>query len=419
MIPVEVVGMGISPDDLTDSLRALIQRADILVGAERHLADFPKVPARKQSLQRGLKPLIADIRRWMQTRKVVVLASGDPLFFGIGSFLIQALEAENVVIHPNVSSVAAAFARLKIPWHNAVILSLHGRRDYRRFLDAVRQREPVAVLTDPNNHPGRLARLCLENNIGDLQMCVLEQLGTQQERHRWTELTRAVRMRFREPNLAVFRRTPKSDRTPQTLHLGMAEQNFDHEHNVITKSEVRAVVLSKLQLADRHVLWDLGAGSGSIAVEAALFIRTGSIVAVEKDSRRVDQIRSNGQRFGVKNVQIVQADLPDGLSALPRPDRIFIGGGGRKIRKIIREAAGFLKPRGVLVVNTVLLSSLEAANRELGKLGFDPDVVQVQINRGRAMPWGSRLAAENPVWIISGRRPATKSAGARPRGKKR
>jgi precorrin-6Y C5,15-methyltransferase (decarboxylating) len=140
---------------------------------------------------------------------------------------------------------------------------------------------------------------------------------------------------------------------------------------------------------------------------------------VEKDSRRVDQIRSNGQRFGVKNVQIVQADLPDGLSALPRPDRIFIGGGGRKIRKIIREAAGFLKPRGVLVVNTVLLSSLEAANRELGKLGFDPDVVQVQINRGRAMPWGSRLAAENPVWIISGRRPATKSAGAQPRGKKR
>ncbi len=418
MIAVEIVGMGISPDDLTDNLRTLIQRADILVGAERHLAVFPNVPARRQPLKRGLKPVTADIQRWMQTRKVVVLASGDPLFFGIGSYLIQNLGAENVVIHPNVSSVAAAFARLKIPWHNAVILSLHGRRGYRRFLDAVRQSEPVAVLTDPDNHPGRLARLCLENHIVDVQMCVLERLGTGQERQRWTELTRAVRMRFREPNLAVFRRIPKRDRTQKTLHLGLAEDNFDHENSVITKPEVRAIVLSKLQLADQHVLWDLGAGSGSIAVEAALFIRTGSIVAVEKDARRVEQIRSNGQRFGVENLKIVQADLPDGLSRLPRPDRIFIGGGGRQIRKIIREAAELLKPRGVLVVNTVLIASLEAANRELGKLGFDPDVVQVQINRGRAMPWGSRLAAENPVWIISGKKPSTKKTRTGSRGKK-
>ena len=418
MIPVEVVGMGISPDDLTDRLQKLIQRADILVGAERHLAVFPDVPARKQPLKRGLKSLAASIQRWMQTRRVVVLASGDPLFFGIGSYLIQTLGAENVVIHPNVSSVAAAFARIKIPWHNAVILSLHGRRGDRQFLDALRQSEPVAVLTDPENHPGRLARLCLENHIVDVQMCVLEQLGTRQERHRWTELNRAVRMRFREPNLAVFRRTPKSDHKPQPLHLGLAEDSFEHEHSVITKSEVRAIVLSKLQLADQHVLWDLGAGSGSIAVEAALFIRSGSIVAVEKDARRVDQIRSNAQRFSVRNLKIVQANLPDGLSALPRPDRIFIGGGGRQIRKIIRQAAGFLQPRGVLVVNTVLISSLEAANRELDNLGFDPDVVQVQINRGRAMPWGSRLQAENPVWIISGKKPSAKKTRTGSGGKK-
>ena len=411
MIPVEIVGLGILPDDLSENVKALVHGADILVGAERHLAAFPDAPARKQSLNRGLKPLVGRIQRWMRNRKVVVLASGDPLFFGIGTYLIQSLGAENVVVHTNVSSVAAAFARVKIPWHDAVVLSLHGRRDYRLFLDAVRQPAPVAVLTDPQNHPGRLARLCLDNGIADLDMCVLEQLGTANERCRWVQLTDAARMRFRQPNVVVFRRSQANGHASPTLHLGMPEEAYDHVRNMITKSEVRAVTLAKLALTDGLVLWDLGAGSGSIAVEASVFIRSGRIVAVEKDARRVEQIRSNKKRFGVRNLKVIQADLPDGLSSLPRPDRVFVGGGGKQVRKIIRAAAGFLKPQGIVVVNTVLISSLEAASKELAGLGFDPAVVQVQINRSRDMPWGSRLEAENPVWIITGRRPSKKASG--------
>ena len=402
MITVEIVGMGISPDDVTDSQRDLIRRADILVGAERHLDAFPDATARKHVLSRNLKSTVTSIKRWMKNRKVVVLASGDPLFFGIGSYLGDALGTEHVAIHPNVSSVAAAFARIKIPWQDAVVLSLHGRRGYRAFLDAVRGDRPVAVLTDPDNHPGRLARLCLDNRAEDLHMCVLEQLGTDKERCRWIDLSRAVRMRFRDPNVVVFRRNPQSDRQQSDLHLGMPDGCYRHERGVITKAEVRAVTLAKLRLTDKLVLWDLGAGSGSVAVEASVLMPNGRIVAVEKDPRRLEQIRFNGRRFGVKNLKVVQADLPDGLSALPRPDRVFIGGGGKKLGRIIRAAAGFLKPGGVVAVNTVLLSSLEAAGRELQRLGFDTDIVQVQINRGRSMPWGERLEAENPVWIVSG-----------------
>ncbi len=411
MIAVEVIGMGISPDDLTDNLQTLIRRADILVGAERHLETFLDVPARKQILKRDLKTVTGKIKRWMKTRKVVVLASGDPLFFGIGSYLTGALGAENVVIHPNVSSVAAAFARIKIPWHDAVTLSLHGRRGYREFLDAVRQRAPVAVLTDPENNPRRLARLCLDNGIVDLEMCVLEQMGTDKERCRWVQLPRVARLRFREPNLVVFRRNRENGRTLRAAHLGMPEEWYRHDHGVITKAEVRAVTLAKLQLTDGLVLWDLGAGSGSISVEASVFIRNGRIVAVEKDARRIEQIRSNGQRFGVRNLKVVQADLPDGLSSLPRPDRVFIGGGGKKVRNIIRAVAEYLKPEGIVVVNTVLISSLQAVSNELKRSGFEPAAVQIQINRSRSMPWGARLEAENPVWIISGRRPPKKHSG--------
>lgn len=405
MIPVEIVGMGISPDDLTDDLRSLIHRADIVVGAERHLAAVDEAPARKEDLNRGLKKTAANIRRWMKSRRVVVLASGDPLFFGIGAYLISELGPDNVVVHPNVSSVAAAFARIKLPWHDASVISLHGRRGYRQLLDALRQNRPVAVLTDPESRPGRLARFCLDSGIADLEMCVLERLGTDRERCRWVEPARAVRMRFGEPNLVVFRPGRHGDTQTHPLHLGMPEQRYLHDRGVITKSEVRAVALARLQLADGLVLWDLGAGSGSIAVEASLLNRRGRIVAVEKDARRAGQIRSNGRRFGVRNLKVVQADLPDGLSSLPRPDRVFIGGGGRQVRKILRAAAGFLRPGGIVVVNTVLLSSLERVGRELQRLGFEPSVVQVQINRSRTMPWGARLEAENPVWIVSGRRP--------------
>ncbi len=411
MIAVEVIGTGISPDDLTDNLLTLIRRADILVGAERHLETFSDVPARKQVLKKDLKTVTGKIKRWMKTRKVVVLASGDPLFFGIGSYLTGALGAENIVIHPNVSSVAAAFARIKIPWHDAVILSLHGRRGYRELLDAVRQRSPVAVLTDPENNPRRLARLCLDNRIVDLEMCVLEQLGTAKERCRWVRLPQVARLRFREPNLVVFRRIRENDSTLRAAHLGMPEEWYRHDHGVITKAEVRAVTLAKLQLSDGLVLWDLGAGSGSISVEASVFIRKGRIVAVEKDARRIEQIRSNGQRFGVRNLKVVRADLPDGLSSLPRPDRVFIGGGGKKVRNIIRAVAELLKPEGIVVVNTVLISSLQAVSNELKRSGFESTAVQIQINRSRSMPWGARLEAENPVWIITGKRPPKKPSG--------
>ena len=418
MIPVDIIGIGIQPEDLPSKLRALIRASEVLVGAERHLALFPDAPARKEVLDRNLKKMAARIERWMKTRKVVVLASGDPLFFGIGSYLTRMLGSENVVVHPNVSSVAAAFARIKTPWHDAAVFSLHGRHDYRLFLETVRKKSPVAVLTDPDNHPGRLARLCLDNQLGDLQMCVFEQLGTKKERHRWIELARAVRMRFREPNLAIFQRLePDADNAP-ALQLGLPERWYQHEHGVVTKPEVRAVTLAKLQLTGDLVMWDLGAGSGSIAIEASLLIDSGRIVAVEKNSRRVQQIRRNAERFGVKNLKVVEANMPDGLTSLPRPDRIFIGGGGRQIRSILQAATELLKPEGVVVVNTVLLPSLAAATGQLQRLGFETDVVQVQINRSKTMPWGERLAAENPVWIISGTRPPNRRSGSVSRNKK-
>jgi precorrin-6Y C5,15-methyltransferase (decarboxylating) len=178
---------------------------------------------------------------------------------------------------------------------------------------------------------------------------------------------------------------------------------FDHERGLITKSEVRAVTLSKLALKPGQTLWDLGAGSGSVGIEAATLLGPGRIVAVEQKSTRTAQIKTNARRLGVFNLDVVQTQLPDGLDALPRPDRVFIGGGGKDLAAIISAAAGYLLPGGIMVVNTILMTNLTAGIASLEAAGLETGVVQVQISTDKSMPFSRRFEPQSPVWIITGK----------------
>ncbi len=420
---IDVVGMGLNPDDLTPTHRRIIERAEVLIGGKRLIAFFADLPAEKKVIGRDLDEVIAYIRRWMNRRSIVVLASGDPLFYGIGARLVEAFGPERVTIHPNISSVAAAFARIKEPWGDVRILSLHGRSDTGELLKALAETDRLAVLTDPERNPAWLARLILEALGGGFRMAVMEALGSASERHAWYTLAAAAAMTFREPNIALLKRETRPTPGRRPLLLGTPDGEYEHDRGVITKSEVRAVALAKLQLAAGQVLWDLGAGSGSIGIEAALLIGSGRIVAVEKNARRIEQIKANARRFGVRNLRVVHARLPDALKRLPKPDRIFLGGGGRDLPEIISAAARQLKPEGVMVINLVLLQNVHDSAAALRNLGFATEIVQVQIHRSEPMPWSERLEALNPVWIISGRAKAesrsVKSEGGRRRGEEK
>ena len=403
MTPVSIVGIGLSPEDLTPRHRAIIQQADVLVGGQRLLDLFPDSRAQKRSITRDLDGVIQFIREQMTTRSVVVLASGDPLFFGIGGRLVGALGAERVRIWPNISSVAAAFSRIGEPWQDAVVISLHGRPGDADLMAALDRGRNVAVLTDPRQDPAWIARRLIQDRRTDIRLCVLERLGTDGERVGWYELSEAADRAFAHPNLVILK--PGGSRAhgaEQPLHLGMPESAFARQGGLITKAEVRAVALSKLRLSPGQTLWDLGAGSGSVGIEASLFLGAGRVIAVEKRADRVAQIEENRLRFGVTILETIQADLPAGIETLPDPDRIFIGGGGRGLDAILAAAARRLDPGGIVVVNTVLITSVETVSRILKERDFVTEMVQVQISRGQAMPWGERLQARNPVWIISG-----------------
>jgi len=394
--------MGLSPDDLTAGHRRIIERADILIGGRRLLGFFPDSPADKKVIGRDIDAVVDFIRRRLGRKTIVVLASGDPLFFGIGAKLVEAFGRDRVAIHPNVSSVAAAFARIKEPWGGVRVLSLHGRKNESELLKALAEEDRVAVLTDPERNPAWLARRVIEKLGGGFRLAVMEALGSASERHGWYALTEAAAKEFREPNIALLKREVGGKIVRGPLCLGTPDAEFEHHAGLITKSEVRAVALSKLRLSPGQVLWDLGAGSGSVAIEAALLLGKGRIVAVEQRPERVDQIKANARRFNVRNLRVVQAVLPAGLARLPKPDRIFIGGGGRDLPSIVSEAIRHLRPDGIVVVNAVLLQNVHAAEATLRKLGFETEFVLVQIHRSREMPGGERLEALNPVWIITG-----------------
>ncbi len=400
-LAVSVVGIGMGPEDLSEHQRSVIRRADLLVGGRRQLSFFRDLSVETLEIDRNLDALVAQIEKCMDRRKVVVLASGDPLFYGIGALLTRRLGRRRVQVLPNVTAAAAAFARIGAPWRQAAVVSLHGRRGHLDLLTALREKPLVAVYTDPDSTPGRVARLLLERGVDDVDMCVCEDMGLPTERIRWMELDQAARKVFSDLNVVLFR---QRETTTTPGHLGLPDAFFAHQQGLITKAEVRAVTLARLELQPGQILWDLGAGSGSVALEASLLLRNGAVWAVEKDPARIAHIEANRRKLRAWNVGILQADLPWGLEKLPDPDRVFIGGGGRRLPDIIAAAARRLPTGGLLVVNVILLQSLQAALEMLKQEGFGVGVVQLQVNRQRTMAGGIRLAAENPVFILCARR---------------
>ena len=397
---VNVIGMGMSPRDLTSIHLDMIAAADVLVGGRRHLASFPESTARHIEIDRNLQTVIDEIKTEMDSHRIVVLASGDPLYYGIGAYLIKTLGSRHVRVWPNINSVAAAFARIGRSWHDVVVVSLHGRQNEAQVLAALQESTCLAVFTDQHHSPSWLAKLVAAHGRPQARICVLERMGSSAESVRWFTPQDAALETFGDPNLVVIETgLAENCRRP---YLGLPDEQIAHERSLITKSEVRAVALSKLGLRPGMVLWDLGAGSGAVAIEGACLVRHGSVWAVEKDAGRIAQIRENCRQWGSGSIRVIEAELPAGMEALPDPDRVFIGGGGRALAAIISTAARRLKNEGILVVNAVLIASMQTAAQTMRNAGLQTDFTQVQISRSRTMPAGDRLEALNPVWIVRG-----------------
>ncbi|MGB7911157.1 MAG: precorrin-6y C5,15-methyltransferase (decarboxylating) subunit CbiE [Desulfobaccales bacterium] len=412
MIPVQVVGLGMSPDDLTPRALKVIREAQVLVGGRRLLSYFPDHPAQKITLGKDPEGTLGQLPALAADLRVVVLASGDPNFYGVGPLVLKLLGPEQVVVHPNITAVQAACARLKMAWQDASVVSLHGRSFQPLAESLSRGPDRVLVYTDPEHTPGAIARWLLARGQEEARLCVLEDLGQATERLTWLSPREALEQEFSPLNLVVI--LPGARQHPQAatpseagglghLHLGLPEEALARQGGLITKAEVRAVVLAKLALTPGLTLWDLGAGCGSVSLEASLLLPGGRIIAVEQDQDRAAQIRANRAKFGVTNLEVVLGRAPACLADLPVPQRVFIGGGGRDLGEILPAVLGRLEPGdGRVVLTATLLNTLERARGVLAAAGWQMEVTLLQVSRSRPLADGAYMQAQNPVWIVSG-----------------
>jgi precorrin-6Y C5,15-methyltransferase (decarboxylating) len=404
MIPVQVVGLGMSPADLTEKALGIIRQAQVLVGGRRLLDYFPEHPATKLTLGKDPEGTLRQLPALAAAQRVVVLASGDPNFYGIGPLAVKVLGAEQVVIHPNLTAVQAACARLQMPWQDVRIISLHGR-SWEPLAAALAQPGPLIIYTDPVHTPAEIARFLLNRGLTKWRLCVAADLGQDTERVTWLNLAEAQEQEFSPLNLVVLLPEPAEAGSPDApLHLGLPEEALAHQAGLLTKSEVRAVVLAKLKLLPGQILWDVGAGCGSVGLEASLLTPGGRIFAVERHPERVAQITANRDKFGVPNLEVICAPAPACLTNLPDPQRVFVGGGGPEVGAIIQEAVRRLTPGGRVVVTAALLETLQTVRQVLQEAGWDLEVVQLQVSRSHSLAGGTALQALNPVWIITGAR---------------
>jgi len=433
---LSVVGIGYRP--LGKRAQDLVRAADVILASSRlfevfkRYEDYEAVKDRIKVINK-VPDTVEFIRECLSRtvfQPVVLLASGDPLFFGIGRRMRDEFGKEGIEILPDLSSVQEAFARINEPWDDAVFISLHGGPDIakRRALPyeaadipmLLERSGKMGILTDRVNNPGVIAKTLLAHphpippleGEGKVLMFVCERLGYPDERITKGTPAEIAAASFSDPNVVIIMkdrgqgsdvgRVERSETRRNDLGcFGLSEDEFVHERGLITKDEVRAVTVHKLRLPMTGVFWDIGSGSGSVSIEAARVCPGLRVIAVEKEQGRLDAIAANMRRFNAGNVEIINGSAPEALRDLPAPDRVFIGGSGGNLGDIIKLVSEKMTA-GVVVINAASLDTLSDALGALDANGFSAEVAEISVSRSKVVAGKRLMSALNPVFIVRG-----------------
>jgi precorrin-6Y C5,15-methyltransferase (decarboxylating) len=405
---VTVVGIG---DDGCASLssRALgaVASAEVLVGGERHLGFFPEFRGQRVVLKSPISAALDDVNRLADEHNVCILASGDPMFFGVGSLVVSRLGTEHVEILPHPSALQWAFARVGLKWDDARWLSLHGR-PLEGFITRLKRLAKVAVFTDEENAPPRLAAYLLAHGEVAWTAWVCENLAGPDERVRAFQLEELAGCHDVVPlNVLLLVRDVPGWRPPPAIPF-LHEDAFAKrmpKKGLITKREVRLLALAALAIRPDSVVWDVGAGSGSVAIEAALLAPEGRVYAVEVDPQGVEICRDNLRAHAIDNVRVIGGRAPDALVDLEAPDAVFVGGSKGDLTEIVAVALDRLRAGGRLVVNAITLENVSEAYRAFRDRALVPEVILLNVARGEPLAGYLRYEALNPIHIFAVSKP--------------
>lgn len=408
---ITIIGIG---DDglegLTRQARDLVASAGTLVGP----ASLVSKISRPEQEQIALSPDLEQAAKAIDSatrQPVVMLASGDPLFYGTARFLCDRLGKDRFEVLPHVSSMQLAFARVKESWDEAYLTNL-ATQTLDRVIERIRSAEKVGVFTTEESPPKALAQAMRDKGIEYFTFYVCENLGSRDERVTRGKASEIASQDFSPLNVVVLVRDANVPDRPADMIgkrlFGNPDEMFLQsrpKRGLLTPSEVRTIALAEMDLGPSSVVWDVGAGSGSVAIEAARIASGGQVYAIEMDPEDYNLLIENSRRFGTANLRPVLGEAPGAWTDLPDPDAMFIGGTGRAVTQLIEVGWPRLRQGGRLVINIASMENLVMAQRLLQSLSVEVHILMINLARSTQQLDELRLDAANPSFLLMARKP--------------
>lgn len=394
---VTLIGMGSGqPENLTLQGLAALRQADLILGARRLLAVLPAGCTENRAA--AYRPdEVAELLQTSGAENAVLVYSGDTGFYSGASSMMEKLEALGVRarVLPGLSSIQLLAAALGRPWQGWNLVSAHGRT-----CDPVAecmQGRPTFFLTGGSEDPATLCAQLEAEGFGDVQGVVGQCLGTPEEKLFRGSVKELAAGRFNSLSVLLVEAAEVLPRRAP----GLPDEAFERGDVPMTKQEVRAAVLAKLAVRPEDILWDVGAGTGSVSVELALAAPRGRVYAVECRPEGCALIKANREKFRTRNLVLVEGLAPAALSDLPAPDAVFIGGSKGSLAAIV-DAALDKNPDARICVSAIALESLSAAVAALTAKGRTVQVSQIAVSRAKAVGGLHLMMAQNPIYLITG-----------------
>jgi precorrin-6Y C5,15-methyltransferase (decarboxylating) len=409
---VHIIGIGSDGlAGLTSRARDLIVNADLVLGSDHTLELLPDVRVERLHIGSNLPDVVRMVETNLGRKRMVVVAGGDPLFYGVARYLCDRLGKDHFEVLPHVSSMQLAFARVKESWEEAFLTNL-ASHPLESVLDRIRVAEVVGLFTSENESPPRIARELLARGLDYFRVYICENLGGPDERVTQGELADIQDMEFAPLNVMILKRKPgRPDQqrpAARFRRFGNPDDVFAQSRpksGLITQAEVRAIALAELDIQPASVVWDIGAGSGSVAIEAAQLAEPGIVYAIEQEAADYHLILANAQTFGVRNLKAVHGTAPAVFTGLPAPDAIFVGGTGKEVARLLEAAYAALRPGGRMAINVATVESLSATYAALKALASEVRALLVSLSRGVDQLETLRFEAVNPTFLLSVTKP--------------
>ena len=391
MKKINIIGMGMSEKPLTREALDLISEADILIGAKRLINEFAHM--KKPSFNAYLSNDLLELIEKTDSEKIAILVSGDVGFYSAAEKLVDVLVDYNPNLVSGISSVSYFFAKCSLPWKDANLISCHGLDT--NIVSSVRRNRYTFALTGKNIP--ELQNELIKYGFGDLKVWIGENLGSDEESVEESIISDLGGKEFSSLTVLIIENPDFDSR----IRTGIPDEEFIRGKVPMTKSEVRAVCLSKLSLSSSDIAYDIGCGTGSVTIEMAFSAYDGKVYAFDKNEEAISLLEQNCQKFHLDNVEAICGLAPECLKDLPVPDVAFIGGSSGNMDEIVSYLYG-INSKIKLVITAVTLENAMAALDSLKNIGIKSDIVQVAVSKGRGIGELHMLIAQNPIFIISG-----------------